>query len=119
MPTCNLTTGPGNDNDANGTLTTGTTATLNVCDNNTYMFSSVGTQTIQNNNAFKKDPGIGGLVLYNSDGDPVPNVTVKIYDSSNKLLATVSTDQDGWYTWQYKYTGKAAMFTVKLPAYNQ
>ena len=48
----------------------------------------------------------------------MPNVKVQIYDSSNKLLATVYTDADGWYMWQYKYTGKAATFTVKLPAYN-
>ncbi len=50
--------------------------------------------------------------------DPVPNVKVQIYDSSNALLATVYTDQDGWYMWQYKYTGKAATFTVNLPVYN-
>jgi len=24
----------------------------------------------------------------------------------------------GWYMWQYKYTGKAATFTVRLPAYS-
>jgi hypothetical protein len=30
----------------------------------------------------------------------------------------VYTDADGWYMWQYKYTGKASTFTVKLPAYN-
>ena len=34
-----------------------------------------------------------------------------------KLVATVYTDQDGWYQWAYKYTGKAATFTVKLAAY--
>jgi len=26
----------------------------------------------------------------------------------------VYTDADGWYMWQYKYTGKAATFTVKM-----
>jgi len=51
--------------------------------------------------------------------EPVPNVKVKIYDASNKLVTTVYTDQDGWYMWQYKYTGKATTFTVKLPSYNQ
>ena len=70
----------------------------------------------QSKNVFKRDPGIGGLVL-ESDGDPVPNVEVQIYQGT-KLKATVYTDADGWYMWQYKYTGKAATFTVKLPVYN-
>ena len=70
----------------------------------------------QNTNVFKRDPGIGGLVL-ESDGDPVTNVKVQIYQGT-KLMATVYTDADGWYMWQYKYTGKAATFTVKLPDYN-
>ena len=34
------------------------------------------------------------------------------------MLATVYTDNDGWYLYNYKYTGKAATFTIKLPAYN-
>ena len=57
-------------------------------------------------------------MLQSTTTNPRPNVKVQIYDSSNKLLATVYTDQDGWYMWQYKYTGKAATFTVKLPNYN-
>jgi hypothetical protein len=111
-PVCDLTLGTGNDNDAQATPS-------NVCDNNTYTFTSAGSQTIQNNNAFKKDPGIGGLALNGGDSGPVANVKVLIYDSSNKLLATVYTDQDGWYMWQYKYTGRADTFTVKLPAFNK
>src|SRR5262249_11500814 len=77
-----------------------------------------GSTSVSNENVFKKDPGIGGLVL-NGQTTPVANVTVQIYDSANKLLATVYADSDGWYMWQYKYTGKAASFTVKLPNYNQ
>ena len=42
---------------------------------------------------------------------------VDIYNSSNKLQVTVYMDEDGWYMWQYKYTGKATTFTVKLPAH--
>ena len=57
--------------------------------------------------------------MQHSNGDPVSHVTVQLYDAMNKLLATVSTDSDRWYRWGYKYTGKAATFTVKLPAYNQ
>jgi hypothetical protein len=54
-------------------------------------------------------------------GDPRINVPVKIYSGSTPTgtpLGTVYSDQDGWYMWQYKYTGKAATFTVNLPTYN-
>jgi 5-hydroxyisourate hydrolase-like protein (transthyretin family) len=61
--------------------------------------------------------GFGGLVT-TSDGTPVKGVKIQIYDSSGKLLATVYTDEDGWYMYNYKWTGKAATFTIKLPAYN-
>lgn len=32
-------------------------------------------------------------------------------------MSTLYTDEDGWYMWSYKYTGKATTFTVKVPAY--
>ena len=93
--------------------------TLNSLTN--YTFGALGNalwnKTIQNFNVFKKDPGIGGLVLKQGTGDPVPNVTVDIYQG-NKKVGSVLTDEDGWYMWVYKYTGKATTFTVKLPAYN-
>ena len=90
-----------------------------ILDKQPYMFDTDSDpgDTVYSENVFKRDPGIAGLVLKSGTGDPVPNVTVNIYDSTNKLLVTVSTDADGWYMWQYKYTGKAATFTVKLPAY--
>jgi hypothetical protein len=34
----------------------------------------------------------------------------------NTLLGTVYTDADGWYMFNYKYTGKATSFTVKVPS---
>ncbi len=71
--------------------------------------------SISNVNSFKKDPGIGGLVL-DSFGTPIQNAKVLIYQGS-KLLATVYTDGDGWYMWNYKWTGKAATFTIRLPDY--
>ncbi|MBI3933272.1 MAG: hypothetical protein HY316_01185 [Acidobacteria bacterium] len=74
--------------------------------------------TVYNENVFKNDPGIGGLVTKAGTGDPATNVQVQIYDSKNALRATVYSDADGWYMWAYKYTGKAATFTVKLPVYN-
>jgi len=96
-----------------------TSLLIRIPDKQSYLFSdSTGNDTVQSENTFKRDPGIGGLVVQSSTTNPLPNVKVQIYDSSNKLLATVYTDQDGWYMWQYKYTGKAATFTVKLPNYN-
>ena len=95
----------------------------NIPNNQGYAFSDTSTttagDTTYSENVFKRDPGIAGLVRLGATSDPVPNVTVQIYDSSNKLVVTTSTDQDGWYMWQYKYTGNAATFTVKLPIYNQ
>lgn len=93
----------GNNNSAVNTTTT-------IPNMASYTFGSSVTEdyTVQSENVFKRDPGIGGLVL---DGSftPVANVKVMIYDS-NKLQATVYTDQDGWFMWSYKYTGKTATF---------
>jgi hypothetical protein len=92
---------------------------LNSLTNYTFGTSlgSYWNKTIQNFNVFKKDPGIGGLVLRAGSGDPVHNVNVEIYQGTKKA-GTATTDEDGWYMWVYKYTGKAVEFTVKLPAYS-
>ena len=107
--------------DGNNNAIDATSKAIVVPDKQAYTFtdSTPGGDVTQSENVFKKDPGIAGLVLKSGSNDPVPNVTVQIYDASNKLQATLTTDQDGWYMWQYKYTGKAATFTVKLPAYAQ
>jgi hypothetical protein len=85
----------------------------------TFSYSNVasGSVTVENENVVKNDPGIAGLVTSLATGDPVAGVTVEIYNSSGKKLATRYTDADGWYQWTFKYTGKAATFVVKLPAY--
>ncbi len=88
-----------------------------ILNDQTYLFSetdgSPDSQTASSENVFKKDPGIAGLVLKPS-GDPAAKVPVYIYDASHKLVFSTATDQDGWYQWEYKYTGKATTFTVKL-----
>ena len=76
---------------------------------------SSGSATVSNLNEFKRNPGIGGLTIRNGVDDPVADVAVDIYQGTKKM-ATVKTDQDGWYMWSYKYTGKPTTFTVKLPA---
>ena len=37
--------------------------------------------------------------------------------ASGTPLASLTTDANGFYQWPYKYTGKAATFTVYLPGY--
>jgi len=98
-----------------------TSLVVHIPDKQTDVFadSIPGGDVAQSENVFKRDPGIAGLVMQSGTNEPIPNVKVQIYDASNKLATTVYTDQDGWYMWQYKYTGKAATFTVKLPSYNQ
>lgn len=94
------------------------TAVVVIADLQSYAFSDTtdGTVIAKTTNAFKKNPGIGGQG-HTADGDAKPNTKVLIYQGT-KLMSTVYTDEDGWYMWSYKWTGKAATFTVKMPAYN-
>jgi len=101
----------------------GTTSYRDVPHLASYTFETSGEgesyqTTIQNVNVFKRDPGVAGLVV-DQHGTPVANVKVEIYDGTGKKLTTQYTDVDGFYSYYYKYTGKAATFTVKLPDYNQ
>jgi len=78
-----------------------------------YIFSVGGSQTdsqiLQNVNEFKKIPGFGGLVMVGSE--PLAGAPVKIYLNGN-LLDTATTDEDGWYLYVYKHTGKPITYTV-------
>ncbi len=107
---------PGDDSDANATLRG--TATVSICDNDSYVFSAMGTITlgsasssVQNNNVFKRDPGVAGLV---TDGSvtPVAGATVQIFDNNGKLVALVMTDQDGYFSYSFKYTGKQSTYSI-------
>ncbi|HUV62846.1 MAG TPA: carboxypeptidase-like regulatory domain-containing protein, partial [Sedimentisphaerales bacterium] len=66
--------------------------------------------TIQNENAFKKNPGFGGMVVDGSD-QPIEGASVTI--TGPGVNATVSTDEDGFYFFYYKHKGKEATFTVE------
>ena len=93
-------------------------STILIPDLHDYIFSDNqgGSTTIENNNVFKRDPGFAGLVT-DANQISVEGVKVEIYKPDGKLLQTVYTDQDGWYMYQYKHTGKAMTYTIKLPAY--
>jgi hypothetical protein len=96
------------------------TGLIKVPDKQAYAFSNSafgGSAVVQSENAFKKIPGVAGLVNRSATEDPVAGTAVQIFNGSGKLLSTVTTDGDGWYMYPYKYTGKATNFTVRLPAF--
>jgi len=78
-------------------------------------------QTIKSENAFFTCiPGFCGIVT-NSQGTPVQGVKVQIYygTSTTQLLATVYTNQYGFYYYSFTLTGTtSAKFTILLPTYN-
>jgi hypothetical protein len=94
----------------------------NIKDQTDYLFSdsanSGQSDTITNTNTFKKNPGIGGMMLTKSSDSPVKNIPIQIFSgtdtsSKGKILGTMTTDEDGWAFYSYKWTGKAASFTLK------
>jgi hypothetical protein len=106
--------------DANNNAIDATTLAIRIPDKQSYTFSendgTTDSQSVSSRNSFKRDPGVAGLVRRSGTDAPVPNAQVVISGDGKKQ--TVSTDDDGWYMWQYKYTGKPTTFTVTLPAYN-
>ena len=75
--------------------------------------------TIYSENVFKKDPGFAGLVT-GSSGDPLSGMTVTITISAkDHITATVFTDEDGWYLYAYKYTGKSSIVNIHLWGYKE
>jgi len=71
--------------------------------------------TVSSVNFINKDPGVAGVVTSAATGDPIAGVQIQVYSSSGALLATLYTDQNGYYA--YSFSGPPATFTVKLPAY--
>jgi hypothetical protein len=94
------------------------TTTINQNQAYTFGFTngSSGSATVHSINEFKKNPGVGGSLLKVGSDEPVATASVEIWQGTKKM-ATVKTDNDGWFMWSYKYTGKPATFTVKAPAY--
>ena len=76
-------------------------------------------QTSNSKNTFKNNPGAAGVVNRSVDtlvapSSPIAGVTVQFWGPTNKLLATTTTDADGFYQFTYKHTGKEANYTIKL-----
>ena len=101
---------------------TGGTAPI-ILNGQTYNFSftdgsNTFTSTPTSVNEFKRFAGFMGFVTSGVTGDPVSDVTVQIYNPTGDLLATVLTDADGFYYYEYKHKAKSATYTIKLPDYS-
>jgi hypothetical protein len=101
-------------------------STVTIYDPQTYHFSFLGTGGIsddqypQSFNAFKKSAGSAGQVLAAGTDDPIePSAKVVLTNSSGKVIVESFTDEDGVYWLNYKHTGKAATYYVKVPAYGK
>jgi hypothetical protein len=94
------------------------TAAILVPNNQSYTFSVAGednaSATVSSYNAFKKNPGVGGLTQSLSTTFSVPGAAATLRDTRGLVLGTGVTDQDGWYLINYKATGKAATYSLTL-----
>jgi hypothetical protein len=75
----------------------------------------LGSDTPYSENIFKKSVGVAGSVVQNSNGLPVVGATLTLYgpNSNSKVAATATTDANGAYYLNYKYSGPAATFIVQ------
>lgn len=89
-----------------------------VANHGNYEFSVGGDQdgstSIQNENAFKKIPGVAGLVLDEKAGDPVPESLAVLADARGEVVGADVSDEDGFYMIEHKHTGKAAFYSVTI-----
>src|SRR5439155_13706508 len=83
-----------------------------------YTFSVSGaanaSATVSSFNAFKNNPGTGGLAQSQTTTFSVPGATAALKDAKGNLLGAGTTDQDGWYLFNYKATGKATTYYLTL-----
>jgi hypothetical protein len=71
----------------------------------------VGMDTVSSVNEFKKLGGVVGQLM--SDANPVSGTQVRLLKGTT-VVASGTTDADGFYLLGYKHTGKAADFTVQV-----
>ena len=92
--------------------------TVVIMNNQQYSFLVSGgandSSMITSCNAFKKLPGIGGLVSSIVTTREMPGVPAALKDSTGKVLASGTTDEDGWYMCTYKWTGKAVTLSLTI-----
>jgi hypothetical protein len=116
-----------NNSNGNAILCGGTT-TL-IPNNQPYTFSAsgpvktsvtiTGVNSFQSHNAFKKNPGVGGLVK-DQNGNTVQGAVFNLTTDSagHQVIGTGTSDLDGWYMIPYKWSGKPTtlyVFCIKVP----
>jgi hypothetical protein len=116
-------TGYGTDANGNATVcnSTATPAPVPFSNGQPYTFTVngagptiYGANTFNGGNDFKKTTGTAGIALKSTTKNPVAGANAVLKDSTNKVLGSGTTDSDGWYMINYKWTGKAATFNVTL-----
>jgi hypothetical protein len=112
---------PATDGSGNGLICGSTTyaaSSIVVTNGVKYNFGAsgpvTGSATVASCNDFKKTPGTAGLVANSLSLNPVPGSTAVLKDSKNTVLGSATTDSDGWYMINYKWTGKAATFYLTM-----
>ncbi|HLC01779.1 MAG TPA: hypothetical protein VJK02_01960, partial [Anaerolineales bacterium] len=96
---------------------------VTIPDNQSYTFSVhdgiTDSATVSSRNVFKRDPRFAGVVTeVTADGEePLAGLRVELDGPTNGFIGAVRTDEDGIYLFVYKHTGRAATYTIRLPAY--
>jgi hypothetical protein len=84
-------------------------------DNGLMSFSD----TVQNMNVFRRLVGVVGSVFNAESGGGALGAQVDlIRRSTGDIVASAIPDEDGYYTVDYKHTGKAALYSVKLAGHS-
>jgi hypothetical protein len=74
---------------------------------------------VQNTNVFKKLVGVVGNTVNTLTGAGTPDVPVFLINPAGQIVAKGATDKDGYYLLDFKHTGKAATYTLKLGTLTQ
>ena len=99
-----------------------------IPDRGSYLFafsdgSESASDMVCNINDFKKTTGIVGMVKSKSDDDDddrrgsrrqKQGCSIVLKDAKGQVLATGKTDADGWYSCDYKWSGKSTTVYVTL-----
>ena len=91
-----------------------------IPDGQTYAFSVGGATadgtSVQSCNSFKKNPGVGGLVVNSQTTYEIPAASVALKNAKGGVLTSGTSDEDGWYMLFYKWSGKPTTLYVTLTA---
>jgi hypothetical protein len=79
-------------------------------------FTLLGSDAVQNDNAFKKNPGVSGrLTIGPTDsGTAIAGQLVELKDGGT-VVGSAVTDVDGMFLIAYKHTGKETIYQVVIP----